>query len=263
MATEKDDEYYEDFELGLFEESDMRDLFGPPSVRVGVCIADDEEFRKTFIRLAFPPPGSPSEVVLNNVSIPLWFRAKVICMRGVPKDDKLPSSARTVLFEKKLKLPFGMYEKFVLDSSFRYKFITYVYEGQREALMKAGDCKCVCCGKFGPGFVWQLQSLQVPGNEEGLKLGVAIEFTSALPVCRGSLCNQVVREFSYKLNKVSEDDLTMQCGYERCGKVEQTGGPKFMRCGRCRIRFYCSKECQINDWPHHKKMCEARKDVKK
>ena len=31
---------------------------------------------------------------------------------------------------------------------------------------------------------------------------------------------------------------------------------KFSRCGRCQIVPYCSKQCQIEHWRYHKKMCK-------
>jgi hypothetical protein len=36
-----------------------------------------------------------------------------------------------------------------------------------------------------------------------------------------------------------------------CQKQE----PKVSRCGRCRIRQFCSKECQVADWSTHKISC--------
>lgn len=36
-----------------------------------------------------------------------------------------------------------------------------------------------------------------------------------------------------------------------CGKVP----PKPLRCSRCRLTYYCSKECQKSDWKNHKKNC--------
>lgn len=40
----------------------------------------------------------------------------------------------------------------------------------------------------------------------------------------------------------------MQCN--RCRK------PAAQKCGRCRLTFYCSKECQRADWKQHKLVCE-------
>lgn len=33
------------------------------------------------------------------------------------------------------------------------------------------------------------------------------------------------------------------------------GRMPYMRCGQCRVAFYCSKECQVAHWRHHKPIC--------
>ena len=35
------------------------------------------------------------------------------------------------------------------------------------------------------------------------------------------------------------------------------GAPSTKRCGRCRLRRYCSTECQQADWPDHKPHCSV------
>ena len=40
------------------------------------------------------------------------------------------------------------------------------------------------------------------------------------------------------------------CGNNECG------GFSFMKCSRCNSLHYCSKECQIKDFPYHKSACE-------
>lgn len=35
---------------------------------------------------------------------------------------------------------------------------------------------------------------------------------------------------------------------------------KLFRCSKCCVSRYCSKECQANDWPEHKKICIKKKD---
>jgi hypothetical protein len=34
-------------------------------------------------------------------------------------------------------------------------------------------------------------------------------------------------------------------------------GALLMKCNRCKLAYYCSKECQVTDWKSHKKTCEA------
>ncbi|KAM3865352.1 egl nine homolog 1b [Diretmus argenteus] len=50
-------------------------------------------------------------------------------------------------------------------------------------------------------------------------------------------------------------DRDRQC-CELCGKVDG-----LLRCGRCRISFYCSKEHQKVDWKKHKQLCRKTKDL--
>lgn len=40
------------------------------------------------------------------------------------------------------------------------------------------------------------------------------------------------------------------CGY--CDKEKKN---KLKKCSRCKVYYYCSKECQKKDWPRHKLQC--------
>ena len=42
-----------------------------------------------------------------------------------------------------------------------------------------------------------------------------------------------------------------------CGKFEEKGEKKHNRCGGCLNALYCSKECQLLQWQHHKVDCKA------
>jgi hypothetical protein len=42
-----------------------------------------------------------------------------------------------------------------------------------------------------------------------------------------------------------------------CDKMETLGGAKLMKCQRCKVIYYCSKQCQIADWKKHKKSCNV------
>ncbi len=46
--------------------------------------------------------------------------------------------------------------------------------------------------------------------------------------------------------------IEMCCRY--CHKKEEKNN-KFKKCGRCKLSYYCSKECQYNHWSTHKQYC--------
>ena len=39
-----------------------------------------------------------------------------------------------------------------------------------------------------------------------------------------------------------------------CG-VPENDAKRLLVCGRCRVATYCSKKCQIAQWPNHKSLC--------
>jgi uncharacterized C2H2 Zn-finger protein len=41
-----------------------------------------------------------------------------------------------------------------------------------------------------------------------------------------------------------------------CKKIETRDGRKLMKCQRCKVAYYCNKECQAADWKSHKKLCK-------
>jgi MYND finger len=43
--------------------------------------------------------------------------------------------------------------------------------------------------------------------------------------------------------------------FKQCEKCQKTGS-HLLRCGRCRVIFYCDKTCQQTAWPQHKKTCK-------
>jgi hypothetical protein len=53
-----------------------------------------------------------------------------------------------------------------------------------------------------------------------------------------------------------------ECGIvKRCRNCEKTESQMdnalLMKCQRCRIAYYCSKECQVANWKSHKELCKA------
>jgi hypothetical protein len=60
---------------------------------------------------------------------------------------------------------------------------------------------------------------------------------------------------SYKCNKIVADELRRESAVFMCWVCGEPGGTK---CGKCRITTYCSRKCQLADWPEHKKICNLK-----
>lgn len=54
---------------------------------------------------------------------------------------------------------------------------------------------------------------------------------------------------------LSKKHLLFTCGSLSCTKKENEIG-EFKRCGRCKLMWYCSRDCQVKSWKEgHKKIC--------
>ncbi|KAJ6521897.1 hypothetical protein DFH09DRAFT_1191988 [Mycena vulgaris] len=51
------------------------------------------------------------------------------------------------------------------------------------------------------------------------------------------------------------DETLKPCGRKACPTRDLDTQVKLQRCGKCQYQRYCSKECQQQDWPHHKRHC--------
>jgi hypothetical protein len=60
------------------------------------------------------------------------------------------------------------------------------------------------------------------------------------------------------LDRLSNDISNSAKMCRQYEKIEaQMDGAKLMKCQRCKVAYYCSKECQVADWKHHTKECSA------
>jgi SET domain-containing protein len=62
---------------------------------------------------------------------------------------------------------------------------------------------------------------------------------------------------NYGIDKYGRDcNVAKTCCY--CKKLEtQMDNALLMKCQRCKIAYYCSKECQVADWKRHKRPCKV------
>ena len=91
-----------------------------------------------------------------------------------------------------------------------------------------------------------------------------VDYT-AFPICDNPLCNEAALRRSHDLRealtrkKPSLAEIEVE-DCENCHKMQkvvESGGMK--RCGGCRAKLYCSKECQVQHWKRgHKKICSRQ-----
>jgi hypothetical protein len=62
-------------------------------------------------------------------------------------------------------------------------------------------------------------------------------------------------KYSYVRNQLNKQTkLVKSCN--NCNK-RYTPNSGFMKCGGCKITYYCSKKCQLENWKEHKKICKC------
>ncbi|CAH1796986.1 unnamed protein product [Owenia fusiformis] len=67
----------------------------------------------------------------------------------------------------------------------------------------------------------------------------------------------IAKRLLNKLSFPADGTVRKMCHNESCNKLEGEGGiEKLLKCTRCRVAFYCGKECQKAHWKLHKKVCQ-------
>lgn len=51
---------------------------------------------------------------------------------------------------------------------------------------------------------------------------------------------------------LTENKQTPQYECNKCGLI----ATNMSKCGRCRVTYYCTKDCQTSDWKKHKILCK-------
>ncbi len=122
------------------------------------------------------------------------------------------------------------------------------------------DTECYICGKFVSINV----KLAVPDTYPLLFSLVTKETARKVPLCSCD-CHILVTHKIMSLlrdfgNKVI---VPKNSGGKMCDMCQtpETEGKKLMKCARCKNKFYCGKECQVKDWPEHKKNCKKIKQT--
>ena len=93
-----------------------------------------------------------------------------------------------------------------------------------------------------------------------------------LPVCSDKMCeaeaHRVTKQTFKKMyknftkidgeeyTKLKKKSLIRYCAC--CNRTEEKSGPALSKCSRCKIFYYCNRDCQVKHWNEgHKKTCKA------
>ncbi|KAJ3517319.1 hypothetical protein NLJ89_g591 [Agrocybe chaxingu] len=64
------------------------------------------------------------------------------------------------------------------------------------------------------------------------------------------------REIAAPKKVIREGRNNIAAACSGCTKLNTDGGADLLKCSRCKIAWYCSRECQKKDWPIHKLFCK-------
>jgi hypothetical protein len=62
-----------------------------------------------------------------------------------------------------------------------------------------------------------------------------------------------------RLSNFDTNTCVKMCNHcQKCETLEtQMDSEKLMKCQRCKVAYYCNRECQVANWKSHKKMCSS------
>jgi len=101
-------------------------------------------------------------------------------------------------------------------------------------------------------------------------------YTALLQSCGSKVVKKIYGKLSkYRSNKISSGrpaiptslsafpsfaigEMRIACGNEVCPNLDHS--EKFLKCTGCRVRYYCSEQCQRSDWKKHKAECKWGKN---
>lgn len=75
---------------------------------------------------------------------------------------------------------------------------------------------------------------------------------------KGIIPERILKDCGIDTQEFQNDILDhLKKDHERCSycDIEETDSVTLSKCNRCKVQFYCSRDCQVKDWPRHKKQC--------
>ena len=113
------------------------------------------------------------------------------------------------------------------------------------------------CARLAPGRRQVLDDLPAPSEMEGAGLGWLL---GEFPWRHG---RTIITTRSAAWEQEEEDTREVSAAEQRrcdkCGRGGLSG--TMQKCGRCRLVYYCSVDCQTAAWGEHKGVCAPRRSV--
>ena len=71
---------------------------------------------------------------------------------------------------------------------------------------------------------------------------------------------QKTDESKHSANKMKS--VSVGCSYCKTQPESTDKNDAFQKCSKCRVAYYCSRDCQAADWPEHKFLCPTLEQAK-
>jgi hypothetical protein len=184
--------------------------------------------------------------------VPVDFSATIL-YRGRDGSDS------PVMFEKEFMLPAGDIERGKTDRTYRGNVIgDMIRRSQHEMMSLKPSWYCYSCrGDFHHFHSVPSGLTNADGN------GRVPCRLFLMPLCGDGRCaTSSTQEFNSVLAGSAKATGTKRTfhpdrGIQICRKCEKCddASERFKQCSRCKVAYYCTRDCQKNHWSVHKKEC--------